>query len=580
MRASRASARIARLWKTRPMPYRTVLFRFIGRLFAGLAAAGLAATVSTSTVAAPKTVCTVTINSPDERDVMQRHLPQGQYRFVELVQRGRPDWFGQACRSGVRCDTLVISVHFADGTEFYTDRFDDREFLSVHELQRASCSPACAGLFEQLKEVYLFGCNTLQSAPRYVASGEIARSLARAGHSRDEAQRVSALLGERYGQSNRDRLRHVFKDVPVLYGFSSKAPLGRVAGPMLERYFQSAPAGEVAGGRPSPTLLKLFGPSSMIAVSGLTDGDPHAGFRRDMCSLVDDGPAHGRKLAFVHEVLRRDVAEVRMFLDHLERYLATVGPQQRGEPEVAAALEAIRVDDRTRERVLEFVRDADDASVQARMLALSRTLGWLTPAQERSEFLRLIARRMARDDLGRTEVDLVCSAHSGHEPALAGEVQAEGAARRDRVTHAAVLACLGSAEAHRRTVQALTSGSEDEVAIAQVYLRHRPLADVADLRTVTSGIAAMSAANAQVRALEALARQRLADPQSLEAIARLFPRARSLEVQRAIAGLLIRSDVRSLASIDLVRSLREHRLKSPDGTDVIDMLIRVLQGAS
>ncbi len=66
----------------------------------------------------------------------------------------------------------------------------------------------------------------------------MARSLVRSGHSQADAERVAALLSERYGQSNRDRLRHVFKDVPVLYGFSSKAPLGRTAGPLLERYFQ------------------------------------------------------------------------------------------------------------------------------------------------------------------------------------------------------------------------------------------------------------------------------------------------------------------------------------------------------
>ena len=64
------------------------------------------------------------------------------------------------------------------------------------------------------------------------------RSLVRSGHSQADAERVSALLSDRYGESNRDRLRHVFKDVPVLYGFSSKAPLGRTAGPLLERYFQ------------------------------------------------------------------------------------------------------------------------------------------------------------------------------------------------------------------------------------------------------------------------------------------------------------------------------------------------------
>jgi hypothetical protein len=84
---------------------------------------------------------------------------------------------------------------------------------------------------------------------------------------------------------------------------------------------------------------------------------------------------------------------------------------------------------------------------------------------------------------------------------------------------------------------------------------------------------------AQVRALETLARQRLADPTSLHEIARLFPRAKSLQLQRAIANILIRADHAQLARADLARLLREHRLKSPDGSDVIDALIRVLQSA-
>jgi len=270
----------------------------------------LAATWSFDANAEPKTVCTVTINSPDEKEMFQRHLPREEYRFVELVQRGQPDWLESARRRGVKCDALIISGHFDDGTEFYTDRHDNREFLTVHEMQHASCSASGNGLFSKLKEVYLFGCNTLQSNPRHVASAEVARSLVRSGHSQADAARVSALLNERYGQSNRDRLRHVFKDVPVLYGFSSKAPLGRYAGPMLERYFKTAPAGEVATGRVSQTLLSIFGPTSMIAVAGLTDADPHASFRQDMCGFADDRPSDAQKIAFMHEVLRRDVAEV------------------------------------------------------------------------------------------------------------------------------------------------------------------------------------------------------------------------------------------------------------------------------
>ncbi len=560
------------------MLYRTALARSFWRASTALLAC-LATVWSASASAAPKTVCTVTINSADERESFKRHLPPGEYQFVELVQHGQPDWFAQACRRGVTCDALVISGHFDDGTEFYTDRFDDREFLAVHEMQHASCSESCNGVFSQLKEVYLFGCNTLKSEPRHVASQEILRSLGRSGHSQADAQRVAALLSERYGQSNRDRLRHIFKDVPVLYGFSSKAPLGRYAGPLLERYFQTAPAGEVASGRPSSTLLSLFGPTSMIAIPGLTDADPHASMRRDMCGFADDRPSHAQKLAFMHQVLQRDVTEVRMFLDHLERYVATISPVQRLLPGVAAGLGEIERDSSARDRYLQFARDADEASVQARMMALARSLGWLSPAQEQAEFLSMIGNRMARGSLGKNEVDLVCSTQKDREAGLAQQLLATGAAQPAKVAHSAVLACLGSAEAHERTVRALTSSNDEDVTIAQVYLRHRPLADVVEVRAVTAGIGRMTAAGAQVRALETLARQRLADPQSLQEIARLFPLARSLEVQRAIAGILIRADTKMLSRVDLARSLRQYRLKSPNGSDVIDMLIRLLQSA-
>jgi len=542
--------------------------------------AGLVAAASPAARAEPKTVCTVTINSADERDTFQRFLPSDQYRFVELVQRGRPDWLAQACSRGVTCDALIISGHFDDGTEFYTDRFDDHEALTVYEMQHAACSASCGSLFSQLKEVYLFGCNTLKSEPRNVASGEILRSLVRAGHSQADAERVAALLNERYGESNRDRLRHVFKDVPVLYGFSSKAPLGRTAGPMLERYFQTAPAGEVAGGRPSQTLLRLFGPSSMISVAGLTDAEPQqASFRRDMCAFADDRPGDAAKVDFMHQVLRRDMGDVRMFLGHLEHYASSIGPAQRLRPDVAAALAGIEADRRTRERYLEFARDVDQAPVQARMMALARTLGWLTPAQEQAELVRMIADRMARHTLGKHEVDLVCAAPQLRDAGLAPQVLASGAVRPGEVAHSAVLACLGNAQAHERTVRALTSPREDDVEIAQVYLRHRPLADVGEVRAVTADIGRMTTPGAQVRALQTLARQRLADPQSLQEIARLFPMARSLDVQRAIADILIRADYKSLSRVDLARSLRQYRLKSPDGQDVIDLLIRLLQAA-
>jgi hypothetical protein len=56
-----------------------------------LLAAGLWLSVPTWG-AEPQTVCTITVNSADEKESFRRHLPASKYRFVELVERGRADW--------------------------------------------------------------------------------------------------------------------------------------------------------------------------------------------------------------------------------------------------------------------------------------------------------------------------------------------------------------------------------------------------------------------------------------------------------------------------------------------------------
>ena len=74
-----------------------------------------AAALSLSTpfaAAETQTVCTITVNSADEKEVFRRHLPAAKYEFVELVERDRPNWLASACQSGVTCDVLIISGHY------------------------------------------------------------------------------------------------------------------------------------------------------------------------------------------------------------------------------------------------------------------------------------------------------------------------------------------------------------------------------------------------------------------------------------------------------------------------------------
>ena len=121
---------------------------FLARLASAASSIAFFGVIASQAIAGDKTtVCTITVNSPEEKDVFQRNLPEDKYQFVELVEAGRLDWLAASCRNGVQCDVLLISGHFDAGTEFYTDRLEQRESLAVEEMERVACSDSCPGLF-------------------------------------------------------------------------------------------------------------------------------------------------------------------------------------------------------------------------------------------------------------------------------------------------------------------------------------------------------------------------------------------------------------------------------------------------
>ncbi len=525
----------------------------------------------------PQTVCTITVNSADEKEAFRRHLPEAKYRFVELVERGRPDWLASACRAAVACDLLIISGHYDGSSEFFSDRLEAREFLPVSELERASCSAGCPALFSRLKEVHLFGCNTLNPEPQSSASAEIVRSLVREGHSPKEAERQLRLLNSGHGESSRDRMRQVFKDVPVIYGFSSAAPLGPVAAAALNRYFQANGVREIGQGRPGARLLAQFAPYAMSAAPGMTDKDPHADVRRDVCQFADDRLSDAQRLGFVHELLQREMAQARIHLDRIQRVAAALDDEDRQTPEVARALADIAGDSAARTRFLEFARDADQPAVRARMFELARELGWLSVFELKAELAQMLDEVQARRTIGLNEVNLACTLNQAHELDDPFNRLVTPADLHDDVPHAAFRACLGSPESRARTLAGLVSPREADVQIAQAYLRHRPITESAELRRVAADIVRMPASEAQVRALEALARHYVSDRDIVGMLIRLFSDTPSSAVQGAIAGILIRADRRSIASPELVRTLVEKRHPSPSGDSMIDALIGRLQ---
>ena len=500
-----------------------------------------------------KTVCTITVNSSDEKEAFRRGLPQGEYRFVELVEKGRVDWLRSSCEKAIQCDVLVVSGHFNAGDVFYSDKTEAKDHLRVDELERASCSDSCPALFSRLKEVYLFGCESLNpDASKYSSS---------------------------YGESGLARMRRIFANVPVIYGFSSSAPVGPAAAMLLDRHF-AAGANAIGTGRASARLLGIFARNRMTATHGVLESRDGSGYRHQVCQFFDERLTPARKLSFIHATMRRDMGRAVAFFERIDRLLASLTDAERQEPAFLLALAEISADDATRSRYLAAERATGEAPRRSRMIALAETLGWLSPEARRAELAAMIGDVLAARAIGFADVDLVCALNDTGDLSRELSRVKVPPSRAGQAAAVAVLACLGNAEAHAQTLAALASADDRDVQVAQAYLRHRPVSDARHLRAMAKGIERMPEARAQVRALDALGRLHVIDREIVEGLVRSFVAATSVELQRAIAEVFLRSDPRAIAPADLVGVLRQHRIMSPSGEDLVEVLIRRLQAPS
>lgn len=192
------------------------------------------------------TICSMTFNSKEEIELFKKYHSQNN-EFVELLDFDILDrrknnssansvfqeinkkhkteaWLEMACHQPVTCDTLVISGHFAG--QFFGEEKDQELYLET--MEKLSCSSECQPLFQNVKKVFLFGCNTLagKQKDKRLPKDYFMALIDEHGFKVKEADASVAARYSPIGGSIYNRIRNVFPNAIEIYGFSSKAPSG------------------------------------------------------------------------------------------------------------------------------------------------------------------------------------------------------------------------------------------------------------------------------------------------------------------------------------------------------------------
>lgn len=202
---------------------------------------------------AKRTVCSITINSRDEIEAFGKNLLKENfdaekfqqngvlnsehYDFVELTKLGDEEsWFEKSCSSGYRCDVLIISGHFA-GYFFGTSGLT----LTTDELEKKSCNNSCDNILKSPQEVFLFGCNTLDSGDNSRDRGAYREALSHYDMTDQEIEETLAFIYDGIGDKFQKRMQRIFNKAANIHGFGDKAPLGNRIKPYLEKVFKDIP---------------------------------------------------------------------------------------------------------------------------------------------------------------------------------------------------------------------------------------------------------------------------------------------------------------------------------------------------
>lgn len=352
-----------------------------------------------------KTVCTVTLNSDEEKDVFRAHLKG--FNMVELADTKDSNWLQSACEKKVECDILLVSGHFA-GTFFGKSGLK----LPLAKMESLSCSSGCPGIFEHPKEVFLMGCNTLAGKTKDRRTPEeYVRVLMADGFSRQQAEQVAAARYSVIGSSIAARMRMSFPAPHTkLYGFDSIGPSGANVKPLLERYISSVPDynAYLTDWNPGLKNAKL---AEALKVTSFAEVLPAKTRPNNPACVLNSQRPISQKLTWINQVLNDDHYAL-AYVPNIMQYFNDLNKSFRKDwPEAEASyLETIQANQAAKTRLLKLTEKPMTGilSQQAEILNFARSVGWINDRQYGAHAKALVG-DFFRQNLTLEQKDSICS---------------------------------------------------------------------------------------------------------------------------------------------------------------------------
>jgi hypothetical protein len=383
----------------------------------------LALALSVQAQAVQKTVCTLTINSTNERELFKKNLPAEDFKFVELTDydtanritdRNESQWLKRACEAGVQCDIIVASGHFG-GFFFGSSGYQ----LTVPALENHSCNNTCDGILKRPKEVFLFGCNTLaEKGKDSRTQQQYIDVLISDGYRPDMATQVAETRYGAVGSTFKDQMRRVFAGVPHIYGFSSVSPSGANVAPALRKYFQSIPNYSAHLDQMARTLapnaeLNAIGLNALAQTSGVgvVANDAGIPYRHQICQMYDNGSTLADRTAAIAKMLRGPDRFI--FLTSVVSFLNQNITAIQADYWANDALMKVARDSQTMAAIDQLKNSATTSlNLRLDLMDLEVKLGRMSRADFNAQGLALL-KPLVRN-LSQANADLVCSAMHAH----------------------------------------------------------------------------------------------------------------------------------------------------------------------